>query len=460
MEDREPILIVDDDAKVLKTLKLMLDQDESLEVETTDRAEAALDLFRRRRYHLVITDLKMPGLGGLELLKKLAAENSRVPVIILTAYGTVENAVEAMKLGAFDYILKPVSSGELTVRVRKGLDQYRLKAELEGLKEIVGQRHRKSDYIVGTSEKIKNVLTQVSMVAKSDVTVLIRGQSGTGKELIARAIHMESLRKDKPFVVVNCNALPDSLLENELFGHERGSYTGATTDHKGLFEVADGGTLFLDEIGDIPPGIQVKLLRVLQYMEIRKIGGTRTLNVNVRILAATNRDLEKAVGEGRFREDFFYRLNVIPIFLPPLRERREDIMLLAHHFLKIFNDKFSRNVKGFSPAAAQRMLEHEWPGNVRELENKIQRVILMCRNDVIGPGDLFGGEEGEVSVTANTFKQMKKEIVESFEREYIQQMLRLSNGNISRAAKQSGLNRKNFWTLMRHYNIESKRNKS
>jgi two-component system response regulator GlrR len=308
---------------------------------------------------------------------------------------------------------------------------------------------RKSDFIVGSCPKIEELLTQISIVAQNDVPVIIYGESGTGKELVARAIHYTGKRADRPFVVENCGAIPENLIENELFGHVKGAYTDARTDQKGLFEEAHGGTLFLDEIGELPLPLQVKFLRVLQDGEFKRIGSTRAIKVDVRVIAATNKDLIQAISEKTFREDLFYRLNVIPIHLPPLRDRKEDIPLLINHFLTEFNKELGKNVEGFSPAAIQKMMTYQWPGNIRELKNKVKQAMVLTRNNVITAEDLFF----HVPVSSNKFQSFK-EAKREFEKEYISQVLRICQGNISQAARLARKDRKDFYDVMKKYGIQ------
>ncbi len=384
----EKILVVDDEKGMRDFLALVLKK-EGYFVAVASDGEEALKILQKDIFDLVITDVKMPKLSGIDVLKAVKETASETLVIMITAFASTETAIEALKEGAYDYITKPFQIEEVKLIIRNALEKRRLRAE-----NLLLRRELKGlatfENIIGKSEKMQKVFETVRKVADTSSNVLIFGESGTGKELIARSIHFDSHRKDKPFVTVNCSALPETLLESELFGHMKGSFTGAISNKEGLFEVANGGTIFLDEIGETSPAIQVKLLRVLQEKEFRRIGGTKDVRVDVRIIAATNKDLDRAVAEGTFREDLYYRLDVIPIHLPPLRERLEDIPLLVQHFLTKFSQTAGKNIKGFTPEALQLLKAQEWRGNVRELENVIERVIALVTGDMIGPEDLRG----------------------------------------------------------------------
>jgi two-component system response regulator GlrR len=382
------------------------------------------------------------------LARSISQFNPDIPVIIMTAYGEVGEAVKLMQDGVFHYVTKPFDVEELMGRIRKALDKHRTTTEVKQVRNRIMNR-RKSDYIVGACPKVEELLTQISIVAQNDVPVIIYGESGTGKELVARAIHYTGKRADRPFIVENCGAIPENLIENELFGHVKGAYTDARTDQKGLFEEAHGGTLFLDEIGELPLALQVKFLRVLQDGEFKRIGSTKPIKVDVRVIAATNKDLIQAIAEKTFREDLFYRLNVIPIHIPPLRERKEDIPLLINHFLQEFNKELGKGVEGFSPAAIQKMMTYQWPGNVRELKNKVKQAMVLTRNNVITAEDLFF----HVPVSSNKFQSFK-EAKREFEKEYISQVLRICQGNISQAARLAKKDRKDFYDVMKKYGIQ------
>jgi two-component system NtrC family response regulator len=382
----ETILIVDDEKNYLLVLEALL-TDAGYEVITRDNASEALEIITSHDLDLVITDMRMPGVDGMEFLVQLRALQPEIPVIMMTAYATVEKAVEAMKQGAFDYITKPFKNEELILTIRKALEMHRLKEENRLLSRELQERFKFGN-IVGKSRVMRQVYEIIEKVAQTRASVLITGESGTGKELIARAIHFNSPRSDKPFVSVNCSALPETLLESELFGHERGAFTGAVTRRKGRFELAHNGTLFLDEVGDMSSALQVKLLRVLQEMRFERVGGTATLKVDARLVAASNRDLKREVELGRFREDLYYRLKVVHINIPPLRERRDDIPLLVHHFLKKVAKANGLPVKNVSHEAVKYLYQYDWLGNVRELENVIERAVILCDGNEIRPQDL------------------------------------------------------------------------
>jgi two-component system response regulator HydG len=381
-----PLLVVDDDRANVESIQRTFEK-EKIEVLTAGDGREALDVLRQRRVGVVLTDLMMPGMSGLELLRAVKTVSPETEVILMTAFGTVETAVEAMKDGAWDFVTKPFKRIQIVKAVRRALDQQSLVMENLALKAEL-QDSRRDRSIVGNSLPIRQLLDMVRQVAPSLATVLLQGESGTGKELVARAIHSYSTRAQKPFIALNCAALPESLLEAELFGHEKGSFTGATARRQGRFELADHGTLFLDELGEMSPQVQVKLLRVLQEGEFERVGGTQTLKVDTRIVAATNKDLKAEVEAGRFREDLYYRLNVITIQLPPLRDRKDDIPLLAQHFLTLYAQKNAKKINGISRDALTAMLGWRWPGNVRELENAMERAVVLCRGDMVVVEDL------------------------------------------------------------------------
>jgi two-component system response regulator PilR (NtrC family) len=380
------VLIVDDEKGMRDFLSIMLKK-EGYAVTAAESADRAQEALAHGDFDLVITDISMPGRSGLDVLKQARSDHPDTPVIMITAYASTESAVEALKLGAYDYIIKPFDVEELKIVVKNALEKRRLEHENRILKRELKEKSR-LDELVGDSPRMKAVLELVGRIAPTNSTVLISGESGTGKELAARAIHGGSPRRDRPFVSINCGAMPDDLLESELFGHARGSFTGAVSAKKGLFEVADGGTIFLDEIGDTTPAMQVKLLRVLQDRRIRRVGGTDETEVNVRVLAATNQDLERLVQEKRFREDLYYRINVIQIKMPALREKREDIAQLALHFLVKYARVMGKKITRISEEAMRRLVEHDWPGNVRELENVIERAVALEPTDAITEASL------------------------------------------------------------------------
>ncbi len=377
------ILIVDDDDLVLQSLKMVL-RAAGYRVKTADRGSKALKILEKEEVDLVITDLKMPSMSGVELLDRIYEMGKDMPVIMITAYATVETAVDAMKKGAFDYIMKPFSADEIELLVKRALEDRRLRRENHKLREVIKQENSPVDFtIIGEDEKMKALMRMIERVANSDVTVLIQGESGTGKELFARAIHTISNRREFPYIRMNCAAIPETLMESELFGYEKGAFTGAVASKPGKFELADKGTILLDEIGEMPLHLQAKLLRVLQEKEIDRLGGRQTVKVDTRVIATTNRNLAKEVKEGRFREDLFFRLNVLPLYIPPLRERRDDIPLLARHFLAKFNKRIGKSIRAISDPAMSLLMEYSWPGNVRELENCILRAAILCDGDII-----------------------------------------------------------------------------
>ena len=382
----DTILIVDDEKNYLLVLEALLGP-EGYEILTCDNAKESLRLIRESDLDLVITDMKMPGMNGIELLEECKKAKPHLPVIMMTAYGTIELAVEAMKKQAHDYITKPFQNEELKLTVKKALKNYRLVKENQRLSEALLDRYRYGN-IIGKSKPMLEIFDSIDKVAQSRASVLLTGRSGTGKELIAKAIHYNSPRKDRPFISINCGALTETLLESELFGHERGAFTGAVAMKKGRFELADEGTLFLDEIGDMPPSLQVKLLRVLQEMEFERVGGTKTIKVDVRVLSASNRNIKEDVTSGTFREDLFYRLNVMNIEVPLLRERIDDIPLLVKHFIEKYKEDAGENKIELSPEVWKMLYNYSWPGNVRELENVIERAVVLSSEGLITPEDL------------------------------------------------------------------------
>ncbi|MFQ5735984.1 MAG: sigma-54-dependent transcriptional regulator [Thermodesulfobacteriota bacterium] len=447
--DRTPrILIIDDEPLMRMSIGDALRED-GYEVEETGLGKEGITAFRERNFDVVITDLRLPDLNGIEVLKACKRYSPETMVVLITAHGSVDSAVEAMKFGAFDYVTKPFPMDELLLVVSRLLRFMGLEEENRFLKEQVEGKYNFSG-IIAKSEKMKAILEKIQIVSQTDSTVLIMGESGTGKELVADAIHHNSLRKDEPFIKLSCAALPETLLEAELFGYEKGAFTGAVKQKKGRFELADRGTLFLDEIGEMSPATQVKLLRVLQERTFDRLGGTETLGVDVRIICATQRDLKKEVRKGSFREDLYYRLNVLPITLPPLRERRGDVMLLANHFLNYFAGLHKKKITGFSVEAMEMLLKYPFPGNVRELENAVERAVVMGRGEEVQQWDL----PEEMSTEA--FKVMKEienyenyenlsKAIKDFERQYITKVLEETKGNKGLAAKLLGVSRKTLW---------------
>ncbi len=451
------ILIVEDEPKMLRLLELNLAEEGYATLAAPD-AETGLKLLRQEKVDLVLTDLKLPHMDGLEFLQSVKRSNTQIPVILMTAYGTVETAIDAMKAGASDYVLKPFSMEEIKLIIHKELDVRRLREENRDLREALGERYR-FENIVALSAKMQEVLAIVERVAPTNSTVLLGGESGVGKDMIARAIHQHSRRASGPFIKINCTAIPENLLESELFGFEKGAFTGAMTAKPGKFELADKGTIFLDEIGDVPGAIQVKLLRVLQEREFERLGGTKTLKVDVRVLAATNQDLRAALEQGTFREDLYYRLNVVPISIPPLREHKEDIPYLVDHFLARLARESAKPITSITPAAMRSLMDFHWPGNIRELENIIERAVALSsgtmldvgdiRLDVgdirldVGPGGAVVGPGMSASDPSGPFLPPGMTL-EQYEDEIIKEALRRANGNKSQAARLLGLSRNAF----------------
>jgi DNA-binding NtrC family response regulator len=455
------LLVVDDEPVSAKQVVHMLGED-TVEVTAVDGGDVAIRTALEAEesghaFDVVLLDYYMPGTDGVDVLRALSDEGVEGRIIIMSGREPGDVAVEAMRLGAFDFISKPLNRAELRLRVERALRDRRAAALPVG-GETGKRRPRKSDVIIGGGTWIKELYERISMVAPTDVTVAIAGESGTGKELVARTIHNLSHRYESPFVVVNCAAIPENLLEDELFGHVKGAFTDATRDREGLFAAADTGTLFLDEIGEMPLALQVKLLRVLQSQEFRRIGDDRDSKVDVRLITATNRDLEKAVEAGVFRQDLYYRINVFPLTLPPLRERREDIPLLAHHFLLKHRGKVGKSVEGFTPLAMTRLCSYDFPGNVRELENKVHHALVMAQTEQIRPEDISVGRAaspatGGVDISRK-FRDVKREVVEAFEEEYTRAVLKAHRGNLAAASRQAGMDRKNLWSLAKKYSID------
>jgi DNA-binding NtrC family response regulator len=439
------ILIIDDNPKILKLLTKILKTND-YEVTTASCGDTGITALRSDDYDLVLTDLKMPTMSGMEVLDHVVSNYPKTVCIILTGHGTIKSSVEAMKKGAFDYITKPVSVNELLLIVEKALMFKRLEEENIRLKKELRGKYKYTNFI-GTSKPISEIFNIIEKVADTDGTVLIVGASGTGKELIAKAIHYNSKRSDKPFVVINCGAIPAELLESELFGHEKGAFTGAYKNRMGRFEMADGGSIFLDEIGEMSPALQVKLLRVIQDQKFERVGGTKTIHVDLRIIAATNKNLTIALNKGTFREDLYYRLNVIPIKVPTLKQRKTDIPLLVDYFLKKFQKRKEKKITGLAPEAMESMLNYDWPGNVRELENVIKRLTILCENQVVGfedlPENIRESYEsiqpiGEVILDKAVNLQ---ETVKDYEKRLIIEALERSNWVKSKAAKLLNINR-------------------
>jgi DNA-binding NtrC family response regulator len=432
------ILVIEDEAKLRRLIELQL-TDEGFHARSAPDAETGLQLLRREPFDLVVSDFKLPGMSGLDFLHEVKHVDASLPVILMTAYGTVESAVEAMKAGASDYVLKPFSLAELVMVVRKELASRALRQENRDLREALGRRYEYKN-IVAQSDAMQAVLALVERVAPTNATVLLGGESGVGKDLIARAIHEHSRRATGPFVKINSTAIPENLLESELFGYDKGAFSGANANKPGKFELADKGTLFLDEIGDVPAPIQVKLLRVLQDREFERLGGTRTLKVDVRLIAATNRDLRAALEDGTFREDLYYRLNVVAIDIPPLRDHKEDIPALANFFLEKFGREFGKPLGKITPQAMQALVNFHWPGNVRELENVIQRGVTLADGNVLDAADIHLDTRARPSSESAAVLPQSMTL-EQWEDEMIREALQRANGNKSQAARSLGLSR-------------------
>ncbi|MDE3224605.1 MAG: sigma-54-dependent Fis family transcriptional regulator [Nitrospirota bacterium] len=458
MSGEARILVAEDDAAARELLVEALKK-EGYDVEAVVGGKEAIERGRQRQFDLVLTDIRMGDVSGFEVLQAFQASSPDTPIVLLTAFGSMEGAIEAMKQGAYDYLAKPFRREDVKLVVRRSLDHRRLIRENAKFREELRDRDSRSP-LVGSSPPMLEVYKLVAKVAAGKSTVLIEGESGTGKELVARAIHSNSARRDGPFVPVNCAALPESLLESELFGHERGAFTGAVGAKPGLFEMANGGTLFLDEIGDISPALQVKLLRVLQEQEVRRVGGTAVVRLDCRLVGATNQDLATLVKEGRFREDLFYRLNVVRIPLPPLRQRREDIPMLAHHFLQQCAGGQPHPIRGFLPETMACLQQYAWPGNVREIENVIERVVSLSRGPLVLPSDLPEAiRQAQSGSTAGTGGHAPGEsgawlTLEEMEKQYLQRVLQETRGNKVQAAKILGIDRRTLYRMAERFGLD------
>ena len=441
------ILVVDDDSNLLEIIRLRLESAKYM-VTAVLTGELAIEAIKKEVFDLAVIDLHLSNMNGISLMKDIHLINPNIPVIILTAYGTIESSVEAMQKGAYTYLTKPFDPRELLFQIENALEKHRLTSEIRRLKGLLEEKYDFAN-IIAKSEKMQVVLGQVTYIAQTDSTVYIYGESGTGKELIARAVHLGSKRNDKPFIAVNCAAIPETLLENELFGHEKGAFTGAVQSAKGLFAEAHEGTIFLDEIGDMPLSLQTKILRVLQERQFYPVGASKPVEVDIRVITATNKDLKKEVKEGRFREDLYYRIHVIPINLPPLREKKEDIPLLVESLLNKFNKQMRKKVKGLTPMTMQRLMSYNWPGNVRELENTIEYAMAMTQKNIITEDLILNTS----SLSAEPLKSLK-EAKATFEKSYLINLLEQTRGNISSAAEMAGKYRADFYNLMKKYNLK------
>ena len=450
------ILIVDDEPGVRSALGGVL-RDEGYTVEAVDSGEACLERFVEQEFDVVLLDVWMPGLDGLETLQRLRERQVEAQVVVISGHGSVESAVRAIKLGAFDFVEKPLSLDKAVLVVRNALRQRALEAENRDLRAQVDRRH----VLVGESAVMRHLREQVMLAAPTNGRVLILGENGTGKEVVARTLHAHSRRRLGPFVEVNCAAIPEELIESELFGHTKGAFTGAVADRRGRFEHASGGTIFLDEIGDMSLKTQAKVLRALQENAVQPVGGTALVRVDVRVVAATNKDLQEEIRAGRFREDLFFRLNVVPIYVPPLRDRADDVPRLAEHFMATLSAEYGRRVKRFAPDAMSRLQHYSWPGNVRELHNVVERLLIMVPDSVVTAQDVsFIGDAPVVESTPSATVTPLAEARDRFERDYILHVLAGQHGNISRTADALGVERSNLYKKMRAFGIAPTRRES
>jgi len=457
------VLVIDDELVVRNSCREVL-VEEGYKVILAENGREGLEKVRMGIGDVIIVDLKMPEISGMEVLKAIKEKFPHKPVIMITGYSTVASAVEAMKLGAFDYVPKPFTPDELSLVVHNSVEKKKLLDEVDFLRKELYEKYKIKN-IIGKSDGMQEVFHLINKVADTDSTILIYGESGTGKELIARAVHLQSHRQDNRFVAIDCNTLSPSLLESELFGHVKGSFTGAFSTKPGIFEIANGGTLFLDEISSINSEIQAKLLRVIEEREYKPVGGSEMKRIDVRLISATNKDLRLLVKKNTFREDLFYRLNVVPIFLPPLRGRKEDIPLLANHFLKQFRKELNKNIEGFSDEAMNLFINYYWPGNVRELKNTVERLVITIEENIIKPTHLLDilqnqNLKDDVYIPSNKNelsklkKKIKEQAVAEVEKKFLIKTLRRNNWNVSRAARETGFHRTNFHALMRKYKIK------
>jgi two-component system response regulator GlrR len=441
------ILVVDDDQNILNVINLRLEAN-NYSVATTLRAEAAVKIAKNKTFDLALVDFMLTGKNGIELMGELHQIDPEMPIIILTAYGTITDAVQAMKKGAYSYLTKPFDDQELLLQIKNGLEKRKLSNEVKRLRDIVKGMNGLEN-IVGESKKMKEIMGQVIQAAKTDSNIYVYGESGTGKELIAKNLHVASSRRNFPFLAINCAAIPETLLESELFGSEAGAFTGATRSRKGVFALAHKGTLFLDEISEMPSTMQAKLLRVLETKEFRPLGSEKVVKVDARIIVASNKNLEEEVKKGTFREDLFYRIHVISIALPPLRDRKEDITLLARHFLAKHSEAMGKKIKGFTAGALQKLFSYDWPGNIRELENAIESAVAFSGRNKIEEDIILPGR-ADIPTEFQTLKDAKKD----FESQYLRQLIEFSGGNVTRAATLAGKYRADLYELLKKYHLD------
>jgi len=441
-------ILVADDEEIMRDSCYQILSEIGHRIICVENGSAALQQVKNEVFDVIILDLKMPGLSGMDVLYQIIADDPEAIVVVITGYATVDSAVEAMKAGAFDFLPKPFNPGELRIIVKRALDKRSLMLENRYLRSEL-ESSSEDDPIIGQSQLIRKMKQLIKKAGPTDSTVLITGESGTGKEMVARAVHAESPRKENPFVTIDCGSLVENLFESELFGHVKGAFTGAIKTKYGRFELANTGTIFFDEIGNISTYIQAKLLRAVQEREITRIGSTQSTQIDIRILAATNMNLTKAVADGTFREDLFYRLGVIPIDLPPLRERKEDIPLLTDYFIKKYNKKRKKKIQGISNTAMQTLMKYDWPGNIRELENTIERAVVLTDRDLIGPDDLW-----YFSLTNKKGKSRNMMSLEELEKEHIQNTLAYFHGQKMKTAEALGVDRKTLWTKLKKYGID------
>ena len=457
---KQQILLVDDQVSFCHHIKAILEQ-EGYEVTVANNADQALKKLSLQTFDILLTDMKMPGPNGLELFKIARKTDPNISGIIMTAYGSIASAVASIKQGITDYLQKPFEPEALLIAVEKTLRERRMLKEIRDLRKEVDQRYAFGN-IIGKNHKMQAIYDLIEKVAPTDTRVFITGKTGVGKELVAKAIHFNSNRKNKPFVGINCGALAENLLETELFGHEKGAFTGAIRTKRGKFEYAQGGILFLDEVGDISPGLQVKLLRVTQEKKIERVGGNQEIDVDVRIISATNQAIKEKIDRGEFRVELYYRLNVVPILIPPLRERIDDIPLLVDHFIRIFNRKFNKNMRRVSTQVMSRLMQYDWPGNVRELENVLERAFVIAEKDIIDTiifsHDIAASANREAppySVdTEIPFKVARAMVEKRFEKAYLQEALNRYGGNVTETARMTGINPRTLWRKMKEYAIE------